>query len=190
MGDESDEGDEDNENKGQEKIQPPSPEATPPPAPPAPETVSKADFDKLMAKLTELEKFKSDAETAALSAEEKQRLELQKREEQLKQQEAELFSTNVKLAATQAGFRHPGDAERLIDWGKVKKDDPAAVTGAIEALKKARPELVGAAATPTSPGNPGRQSSAGATLTLEQIKAMTPEQVNSNWAAVQAALKG
>ncbi len=89
-------------------------------------------------------------------------------------------------------FINPADAVALADLSKVKLGADGTVTGVSEALKalaESRPHLLEAGATghgAVTPTNPARETP----LTLDDVKKMTPAQVEARWDEVQAVLKG
>lgn len=89
-------------------------------------------------------------------------------------------------------FINPADAVALADLSKVKIGADGTVAGVSEALKalaESRPHLLEAGATghgALTPTNPARETP----LTLDDVKKMTPAQVEARWDEVQAVLKG
>lgn len=95
----------------------------------------------------------------------------------------------VMLAASRLGIVDPEAAYRLLDQSALKFDDDGAPTNTEAALRdllKARPYLAGGTASGGAT-NPNRERPG---LTLEDIKRMSPEEINSRWAEVEKALSG
>lgn len=93
----------------------------------------------------------------------------------------------VQAAAQKVGIVDAEVALALVR-GQITFDDkgtPLEVEKAVSALAQAKPYLraQGSGGSATNPPRAG-----GTTLTREMIAAMTPEQINANWSAVQAAL--
>ena len=109
---------------------------------------------------------------------------------------ADLKSTRLQLSveaeARKLGIVDPTIAGRLIDSDAVTWDGnaPSNVAALLTALVKDRAWLLaanhGTGQTPAV-GSPGAQPRK---LTRDDVRKMTPEQINSNWDAVQAALRG
>lgn len=94
----------------------------------------------------------------------------------------------VQAAAQKVGIVDAEVALALVR-GQITFDDkgaPQGVEAALTELVKSKPYLRAGAGNSVNPTNPGRQG--GSKLTREQIARMTPEQINANWSAVQAAL--
>lgn len=96
---------------------------------------AKAHKETQEANKSELEKEKAaraQAEAAAKAAKERA--------------DKTLITAEIKVLAIQAGFVDPADAVALVDRSGISVDDKGSITGAkeaIEALKKAKPHLVG-----------------------------------------------
>lgn len=146
-------------------------------------------------KLRELEEKVKTFETERLSEAEK----LQKRAEEAEKraQEAErrvrerTIRAEVRLAAVAAGIVDPEAAYRLLDLDQVALNDdgePTNIDKLVAQLLKDKPYLGGRSAQSGPAGNPG--SGRPAVLTMDEIRRMTPEQINANWAAVQQAMRG
>lgn len=132
------------------------------------------------------------AEQAAQT--ETQRLQTQLSEYQKKEQTWEAQRREQALQiAVQAAVQKAGivDAEVALALvrGRIEFDAqgaPQGVEAALTELAQQKPFLKGQPASGGSPTNPPR---AGTMLTKEAISKMTPEQINANWPAVQAALE-
>ena len=116
-------------------------------------------------------KAKVDADLAAKSDLEKEKLRADKAEAEKKTAlttaNTRLMSAEIKVFAVQAGFVDPADAVALVDKSGIAVDDAGNITGAkeaVDALAKAKPHLVGkgkSGGSPGSPGNAGRQDGSG-----------------------------
>lgn len=110
----------------------------------------------------------------------------QKREQQWALEKRDtMLQIAVQAASAKLGIVDAEVALALIR-GTIEFDNdgkPQGVEAALNKLLADKPYLK--AGTSTSPTNPPRQ---GATLTKADIEKMTPEQINENWEAVQAAL--
>lgn len=124
---------------------------------------------------TAAEQARLDADTARVAA-----------EERATAAEQRARTTEIKAAAQALNFNDPTDAERFI--GADVEDVSTALAQVLaEKPYLARQEAAPPVITPTSPTNPARGA---ATLTLESMKTMTPAQLQAQWPAVMAALKG
>lgn len=142
-------------------------------------------------KLRELEaKLKADEE-AKMSEQER----LQKRVAELERQVIEYqemlrrrtLEYEVKSQASKMGVVDPDAAWRLIDITTIEYDEdgrPKNLEKTLKALISARPWLLGNSAAP-SPTNPPRGG-----LTLEDIKRMTPQEINKRWEEIKKVLAG
>lgn len=112
--------------------------------------------------------------------------EYQKREAQwAAEKRAQALQIAVQAAAQKLGIVDAEVALALVGAGiEFEGDQPVGVEAKLSELVKSKPFLKAAPAT--SPTNPPRSS--GAALTLDAIKNKTPEEINANWAQVQAAL--
>ncbi len=136
--------------------------------------VKAEDVETERAARTVAEQARLDAETARTEA-----------ETRATAADARARATEIRMAAQSLGFNDPSDAERFIST------DAADVSAALAEVLKSKPYLAKQEATPpvvtpTSPTNPARSA---ATLTLESMKTMTPQQLSAQWPAVMAALK-
>ncbi|MCC6727894.1 MAG: hypothetical protein IT208_00985 [Chthonomonadales bacterium] len=107
------------------------------------------------------------------------------REELLTRLEVERHARRLGLVDEEAAWR-------LLDAAAVERDAagrPTNVEALLREMARARPWL--AAAEPPGGGvsaaNPA--GGRGVRLSRDEIRRMTPEQINANWAAVQAALQ-
>jgi hypothetical protein len=82
---------------------------------------------------------------------------------------------------------------KSVDRSAIKTDDKGAITNGaeiVEAAKKSYPDLfVTQTESGASPAKPAPAAPAGKHYTIDEIKAMKPEDINANWADVQASLK-
>jgi len=123
-------------------------------------------------KLTEAERLKAEATAAKAAAQEAQ---------------AALRKARAEAMIGKAAAKHQVDPELLSKLVAVEFGDdgqPAEIDGAVSALLKSHPYLQ-AGAVSLNPTNPQRKTA----LTLEDVKRMTPDQINARWEEVQVALK-
>lgn len=132
------------------------------------------------------------------------------------QQEARQVMMRATLVAqaARAGFHDPEDAWRMVDAGKLSIDTSGAVSGIAEALTEvasAKPYLIrpgGSGAQITPPGMlgaPGTQAAPGiltrtslsagnpastTRVSLDDIRHMTPDEINRNWEQIRQVLGG
>lgn len=102
---------------------------------------------------------------------------------------ANLIKSSVVAAAARLDFNDPADAYRLLDLQALEVTDDGVVKGLEQALQKLladKPYLRKQAGTKTSATNPAGAS----TLTLEQIKRMSPAEINARWDDVQKVIGG
>ena len=105
-----------------------------------------------------------------------------------------LIRAEVKVLAKDLGIVDPDAAFALADLSKVQVAEDGTVSGvmdALEALVKAKPYLVGKAGQGGvgSGSNPGAGAGGAQTFTREQIKRMTPDEINANWATIQKQME-
>jgi small-conductance mechanosensitive channel len=130
------------------------------------------------AQMSEAERLQKRAEEAERAAQEAAR---RLRERTIR--------AEVRLAAQAAGIVDPEAAYRLLDLDQVQLDDdgePVNIPALIARLVKEKPYLQARPGGGSPAGNPG--SGRPAVLSLEDVRRMTPEQINANWEAVQAAI--
>lgn len=148
--------------------------------------LEKADDLKALVKAAKAKQASEQTEAQRLQA---QLAEAQKREATTTARLRELALINaVQAAAQKVGIVDAEVALALIQ-GAIQFDgdgNPQGVEAALTELVKAKPFLKAQSAGSGSPTNPPR---GGAMLTKEAISKMTPEQINANWPAVQAALE-
>ncbi len=161
----------------------------------APETKFDAEYVKTLrkenagyrTKLKDLETKVSQFEQAQMS--ESERLQKEAADAKAAAQAAAqmLREARKEAAIARAAATHgvaPDLLGRLVD---VEFDDtgmPVNVDAAVSQVLSAYPQLKPAASVP-NPTNPGRVQK----LTLDEIRKMTPDQINARWDEVQAAMK-
>ena len=124
------------------------------------------------AQLSETERLQRQAQDAAAEA--------QAARDELKRAR---YDAALAGAAAKAGV-DPGLLTRLVEPEYDAEGKPVNVGAAVAAVLEAYPQLKPQAQTGNAT-NPGRV----AKLTMDEIKKMTPEQVNARWDEVQAAMK-
>jgi hypothetical protein len=145
------------------------------------------DYDALRRKAEEFDKLQQ----AQMSEQEKlaKRLaELEQENQALRKQGQEhTLKYEIMLLASRLGIVDPEAAYRLLDLSRIEFGQDGRPTNLEQGLKdliKAKPYLVHQAHA-GSPTNPSRPHTS---LTLEEIKRMSPEEINSRWAEVQLVL--
>ena len=123
-------------------------------------------------KLSETERLQAQAQAANAEA--------QAAREELKRAR---YDTALAREAAKAGV-DPNLLTRLVEPEYDAEGKPANVGAAVAAVLDAYPQLK-PQATPSGATNPGRV----AKLTVDDVKKMTPEQINARWDDVQAAMK-
>lgn len=125
------------------------------------------------AQMTEAEKLRAQAEAAAKQA--------------AAAQEA-LRQARATAAISREAARHQVDPDLLARLVDVQFDDdgePAGVDAAVEQVLSRYPNLRPAAGVNMASTNPQRKPA----LTLEEVKRMSPDEINRRWDEVQLALK-
>jgi hypothetical protein len=150
------------------------------------------------AELEELRAWRQEQELAALSAEEQAEVLFQQAQERAETEAARAaefqLQYEVALRAGRLGIRDPSDAVRLLDWDALEFNEVGDVTNMDDVLTRlmtAKPYLKSGpvqAITPAEVSNPGKERAPGAELTIEQIRRMTPQEINARWSEVQAVL--
>lgn len=166
--------------------QPPAPATPPAPASPTPPaqtpTFTSEYVSELRAEAASHRKKASDLENKFKEAD-AERSALKGRVETMALKFA-IGSAPTKVADVDVAFS-------LIDKSKItfdEKGEPTNVDDLLKELVTAKPFLAGAfVPSPTNPTNPARE---GAKYTLEQVKQMTPDEINANWDDVQSVLSG
>ena len=145
-------------------------------------TKMQADIEaKMQEARTEAEKMaKMNAEQKAQYEREKQAKELADREAAITKRE---LTATAKEQLAEKGL--PTSLASILNYSNAEE-----CAASIEAVGKAFQEAVEKAVNDRlAGGNPPTKAPNKTALTMDQIKAMTPEQINANWDAVQAAMK-
>ncbi len=114
------------------------------------------------------------------------------------EERARLLETRLhaERAARRLGLVDEDAAFRLLDVERIEFDEaghPANIEALMKELAERRPWLcavrdgAGAASSGASPTNPSRDGFR--TLTRDAIRRMSPDEINANWDAVEAALR-
>jgi multidrug efflux pump subunit AcrA (membrane-fusion protein) len=133
-------------------------------------------------KLQAYEQAQAQRDAAQMSEAEK----AQQAADQVKALEAELRKTRADFAIATAAAKASIDPElaaRLVDVEFDEAGKPLNIEAALTAALTKYPHLRPAAGS--NPANPGRVSK----LSLEDVKKMSPAQINARWDEVQAAMK-
>ncbi len=161
-----------------------------------------AEFDRRVNKALETSKTKMQAEIetqianarteaeklAKMNAEQKAQYEQQKKEKELADREAEITKRELSAQAkeTLADKGLPVSLADILNY-----TDASTCQASIEAVEKAFQEAVAKGVEDKlKGGSPMKKApETGGTFTREQISAMSPEEINKNWDAVQASMK-
>lgn len=162
---------------------------------------NQAEFDRRVGKALEtsrskmqadidakIEEARTEAEKLAkMNAEQKEEYEKEKKEKELADREASI--TKRELAATaKEQLAEKGLPLSLADV--LNYSSAEACAASIDAVGKAFQEAVEKAVEDRlSGGRPPRKADDKAAYTMDQIKEMSPDEINKNWDAVQAAMK-
>ena len=162
---------------------------------------NQAEFDRRVGKALETNRSKMQADIEAkiqearteaeklakMNAEQKAEYEKEKREKELADREASI--TKRELAATaKEQLAEKGLPLSLADV--LNYSSAEACAASIDAVGKAFQEAVEKAVTERlAGGKPPKKADDKAAYTMDQIKAMSPDEINKNWDAVQAAMK-
>lgn len=162
---------------------------------------NQAEFDRRVGKALETNRSKMQADIEAkiqearteaeklakMNAEQKAEYEKEKREKELVDREASI--TKRELAATaKEQLAEKGLPLSLADV--LNYSSAEACAASIDAVGKAFQEAVEKAVEERlSGGKPPKKADGNAVYTMDQIKAMSPDEINKNWDAVQAAMK-
>lgn len=164
---------------------------------------NQAEFDRRVNKALETSrtKMQADIETrinaarteaeklAKMNAEQKAQYEQEKRENELKAREAEITRRELSATAkeTLADKGLPLELASVLNY-----EDAEKCQASIDAVEKAFREAVSKAVEDKlRGGNPPKKTPQGnqTTFTQEQIRAMSADEINKNWDAVQASMK-
>lgn len=163
---------------------------------------NQSEFDKRVAKALETQKVKLTADIASqienarteaeklakMNAEQKAQYEREKKDQELAKREAELTARELKATAkeTLASKGLPTSLADVLNY-----ENAEVCNKSIEAVEAAFREAVAAGVDEKlRGGKPPKQAPDGTLIyTKEQISAMTPEEINKNWDAVQASMK-
>lgn len=163
---------------------------------------NQAEFDRRVAKALETQrgKMQQDMQTqianakteaeklAKMNAEQKAEYEKQKKEQELADREAQITKRELSATAkeTLADKGLPTQLAEILNYSSAE-----ACQASIDAVEKAFQEAVTKAVDEKlRGGNPPKKAQGAAQVfTKEQIAAMTPEEINKNWDAVQASMK-
>ena len=161
-----------------------------------------AEFDRRVNKALETSKTKMQADIEAqianarteaeklakMSADQKAKYEQEKREKELAEREAEITKRELSAQAkeTLADKGLPVSLADILNY-----TDASTCQASIEAVEKAFQEAVAKGVEDKlKGGSPMKKApETGGTFTKEQISAMSPEEINKNWDAVQASMK-
>lgn len=164
---------------------------------------NQAEFDRRVAKALETNRTKMQADIEAkmaearteaekmakMNAEQKAQYEREKQAKELADREAAITKRELTATAKEqlAEKGLPMTLAAVLNYTSAEE-----CAASIEAVGKAFQEAVEKAVNDRLAGGkpPRKADNSAATYTMEQIKAMTPEQINANWDAVQAAMKG
>ena len=163
---------------------------------------NQSEFDKRVANALETQKAKLTADInsqienarteaeklAKMNAEQKTQYEREKKDQELSKREAELTARELKATAkeTLVSKGLPASLADVLNY-----ENAEACNKSIEAVEAAFREAVAAGVDEKlRGGKPPKKAPDGTQLyTKEQIEAMTPEEINKNWDAVQASMK-
>ena len=163
---------------------------------------NQSEFDKRVAKALETQKVKLTADItsqienarteaeklAKMNAEQKAQYEREKKDQELTKREAELTARELKATAkeTLVSKGLPASLADVLNY-----ENAEACNKSIEAVETAFREAVAAGVDEKlKGGKPPKKAPDGTQIyTKEQIAAMTPEEINKNWDAVQASMK-
>jgi hypothetical protein len=184
-----------------------SPAVTPPPPPDDDEVMSTAEATKLRREHQQLRKRLGDMEAAEQRRVEAQLSEEQRREKVLADREAaadqrakkaeeRIVTAALRDAGTAAGVP-PGRASllpKLIDREAVELDsdgEPVNADALVRSFLRDYPDFMGPAKPPPVTGSAdGGARTQPESLTLDQIKAMKPDEINRRWPEITEAMRG
>ena len=162
---------------------------------------NQAEFDRRVAKALDTSRTKMQADIEAkmqearteaekmakMNAEQKAQYEREKQAKELADREAAITKRELMATAKEqlAEKGLPISLASVLNYSSAEE-----CTASIDAVGKAFQEAVEKAVNDRLAGGkpPKKADNPAATFTMEQIKAMTPDQINANWDAVQAAM--
>lgn len=163
---------------------------------------NQAEFDRRVAKALDTSRTKMQADIEAkmqearteaekmakMNAEQKAQYEREKQAKELADREAAITKRELMATAKEqlAEKGLPISLASVLNYSSAEE-----CTASIDAVGKAFQEAVEKAVNDRLAGGkpPKKADNPAATFTMEQIKAMSPDQINANWDAVQAAMK-
>ncbi len=162
---------------------------------------NQAEFDRRVAKALETTRTKMQADIEAkmeaarteaekmakMNADQKAQYERDKREKELAGREAEITKRELTATAKEqlAEKGLPISLAAVLNYTNAEE-----CAASIDAVEKAFQEAVEQAVnTRLSGGKPPKKAPEGTAYTMDQISAMTPDEINKNWDAVSAAMK-
>lgn len=162
---------------------------------------NQAEFDRRVAKALETSKTKMQADIEAkvqaakteaekmakMSADQKAQYEREKQEAEITKREAEITKRELTATAKEqlADKGLPLSLASVLNYSNAEE-----CAASIEAVGKAFQEAVEKGVNDRlTGGKPPKKADGTTAYTMDQIKAMTPEEINKNWDAVQAAMK-
>jgi hypothetical protein len=96
---------------------------------------------------------------------------------------------NIVKVAKRLNFEYPDDAHRFLDADDM--EDEQSIESALKTVLRDRPRLKSkrkGSGAPI-PGDNGDEDGKGGALTMEDVKKMSPKEVNERWEEVQAVLR-
>ena len=162
---------------------------------------NQAEFDRRVGKALETSRSKMQAELntkvqeavteaekmAKMNAEQKAQYEREKKEKEIADREAALTKRELTATAKEqlAEKGLPVSLAAVLNYSNAEE-----CSASIEAVGKAFQEAVEKAVNDRlSGGKPPKKAGDHAAYTMEQIRAMSPAEINKNWEAVQAAMQ-
>lgn len=162
---------------------------------------NQAEFDRRVGKALETSRSKMQAEIntkvqeavteaerlAKMNAEQKAQYEREKKEKEIADREAAITKRELMATAKEqlAEKGLPISLAGVLNYASAEE-----CSASIEAVGKAFQEAVEKAVNDRlSGGKPPKKAGEKAAYTMEQIKAMSPAEINQNWDAVQAAMQ-
>lgn len=144
-------------------------------------------------RLRELEAAVKGYEEAQMSESERLQARLSELERQYTEAQRSLQESTLRyevmLAAGRLGVVDADAAWRLLDASSIEFDDDGRPTNVVDVLRelvRQRPYLAAGTAVTGAVTNPARPRST--VLTLDEIRRMTPDEINERWDEVQRAL--